>query len=167
MNWRHVVSWLVVPASLLLGGWKTPARPLVGEAGAFERPRSFSASVQGGLAFCPGARVQPVVHAVQEDGSRSSRTLDPARYLVRTTGALSQVDDRGGVVLDTDPQRLEAGPLGIRIEAVGRPDLAPVALSVPVHYGCAFHADFRGRAGEACSASPGRTLRPFRATPPG
>ncbi|WNG54647.1 hypothetical protein F0U59_07515 [Archangium gephyra] len=152
MNWHAAVRWGLLLLAPGLGGWaRSPLVP----------PSTFSVSIQGGPAFCPGARAQLVVHAIHADGSRSARALDPAHFLVRTTGTLS-VDDRGGVVLDTDPQRLEAGPLEVRIEAAGAPELPAVTLAIPVHYGCDFRADFRGRPG-----APGQAGAPGVSGEPG
>ncbi|ATB33825.1 hypothetical protein [Melittangium boletus] len=165
MNRCSAVRWLIVPMAWVLGGWTTPARPLTGRSVTTAPPRAFSASLQGGPAFCPGARVQVVVHVVQADGSRSAWTLDPEHFRLRTTGALS-ADGRGGVVLDTDPLRLETGPQAVRIEAVGAPELPAVTLSVPVHYGCDFLADFRGRTGIPGEAgAPGASGEPGENAP--
>ncbi|MGZ3459939.1 MAG: hypothetical protein ACXU86_15710, partial [Archangium sp.] len=112
----------------------------------------LEAEVRGGSALCPGAHKPLVVTAILDDGTRlvsegaGGGKLLWDSFRLQPVGALT-VSPQGELFLDKDPQRHTAGPLAVRVEALGASRATVVEVPLSARYDCAFVADFSGKPG--------------------
>ena len=149
---RGALLWMATSCLGPLGGCGAPSASLRASTAFSRQVRSFSVSIEGGPALCPGQRAQALVTFLLQDGTWRSRPLTREEFTVRTRGAVS-TDDAGGIVLERDPVLLEKAPPGMMLEMRDRPDLEPVALALPTRFNCYYAVTFMGQ--EGAPGTPG------------
>lgn len=116
----------------------------------------LDAELHGGNALCPGASAPLVVTATLENGKRlvsegvGGGKVPWENFRLQPVGAAT-VTPTGEVRLETDPRKLLAGPLAVRVEVASAPGTA-VEVPLSARFDCAFVADFSGKPGHAGAA---------------